>query len=315
MLKLNSLSGFGSGVSAGAVGAGGWHCGGSGSDQVTDRTVFSTSINAAVTTANLLNGHRAHGALSNAVTAGYIIGSDEPAAYDSEKLTYATEVTTTQTSANVSQERRMGGAGVTNNTNGYWCGGYHDAGGNVVTGDKLVFSTETLAAEASANLPSAKRNHGCCSYPSTHGYFLGGYTTARINLTDKLVYSTDTTAAQTSVNLTLSVNSPRGISDQSTYGYVLGGQSDAQIESAADRIVFAADTLAVKTTADLDSEAKSGGGTFSDGTTNGYHAGGEGAGTSSKADMLVFASETTSAQTSANLSVGNRPTSMSSIAH
>jgi hypothetical protein len=84
------------------------------------------------------------------------------------------------------------------------------------TADKLTYSTDTTAAQTTANLSQA-RNYLAGISEGTKGYFAGGNTGAIVATADKLTYSTDTTAAQTSANLSQARNLLAGIDGGTLY--------------------------------------------------------------------------------------------------
>ena len=69
---------------------------------------------------------------------------------NSDKLSFTTDITTTCTTANLSQARETL-AGCSSSINGYFAGGW----GTDIT-DKLVFATDITATQTSANLSLAR---------------------------------------------------------------------------------------------------------------------------------------------------------------
>jgi len=118
-----------------------------------------------------------------------------------EKVTYSTDTTATQTSANLSQATSELAGISEKTTKGYFAGG-QTAGTYVGTAYKLTYSTDTTAAQTTANLSQARFRLAGVSEGSTKGYFVGGTDNfGNAVIADKLTYSTDATAAQTSANL------------------------------------------------------------------------------------------------------------------
>lgn len=107
---------------------------------------------------------------------------------------------------------------------GYFAGGT-TSGGHVATADKLVFSTDTTAAQTSANISSDRWGPaGCAS--STNGYFAGGFV---VTTADKLIFNTDVTAAQTSANLSQARYHLAGINHHSVNTITSGNIASGQI--------------------------------------------------------------------------------------
>ena len=320
MLKLNTLSGFGSGVSGGG-GPGGYFMGYYGT--VVDKMVFSTEVTSLSATATLATTTGfATPNLSDKTLACYLLGGGEPSIDTGQKLTFASDTTANVAAADLSQDRRMLGS-VSDGTYGWMAGGYSNTpspAAYMTTGDKITFSTDTTSASASTDLSTAAGSPGSVSEGSTHGYLLGGYTSAdggtRLDTGRKITFSNDTTALCAAADLSRSVNSPRGLSDQSTNGYMMGGQSDAEIHSETDKIVFSTDTASNCATADLATGGKTQGGSFSNAGTYGYHAAGEAAagGTTRACDRLVYATDTTAALASGDISGNRRPDGASAVA-
>jgi hypothetical protein len=186
---------------------------------------------------------------------------------------------------------------------GYFAGGL--TGTVVSTADKLIYSTDTTAAQTTANLSQERYGLAGCSGDSTKGYFAGGQTSTIVGTADKLTYSTAATAAQASANLTQARGDLAGISERSTKGYFAGGNSAGSAEvTTADKITYAGNTTAAQTTANL-SQARFYLAGVSGDSTKGYFAGGlTGANSTyqSTADKLTYANDITTAQTTANLS-------------
>ncbi|TPW10147.1 MAG: hypothetical protein FD130_2298 [Halothiobacillaceae bacterium] len=170
----------------------------------TDKTTFAHDTTIACPSADL--GTAAyHSAGISGPTFGYIAGGNTGAAATvvAYKLTYATDVTATQSSANLANAKEYHASVSERSTKGYWAGGTSAAGTQLATAEMITFSTDTTAAQASANLSQARYRGTCgCDGEGTKGYYLGGFTaSANVVTGDKITYSTDTTAAQVSSNL------------------------------------------------------------------------------------------------------------------
>jgi hypothetical protein len=187
---------------------------------------------------------------------------------------------------------------------GYFAGGDTSGGAAVATADKILYSTDTTAAQASANLSQARYGVAGCSGEGTKGYFAGGFTSVEVTTTDKITYSNDITSSQASANLSLARFYLASISDGSTKGYFAGGRfTGFQYVATADKLTYSNDTTAAQTTANL-SQARASLAGVSGTSTKGYFAGGDTGGISyvSTADKLIYSTDTTTAQGSANLS-------------
>ena len=133
---------------------------------------------------------------------------------------------------------------------GYFAGG--NTGANVLTADRIEFSTGTTSAYTAANLSVARDGLGGLSDKTTYGYFQGGYSTTWTNVADRITFSTSTTAAFTAANLSQARSGPATSSDGSTYGYLGGGEtSSGSMVATTDRITFSTGTTAAFTAANL----------------------------------------------------------------
>lgn len=177
---------------------------------VADKLTFSSETTAAVTTANLPNAQAAYQAgVSERSTKAYVAGGYSTPAFTvtkkAHKLTFSGESTSAVTTADISTVRYQG-CGVTDgSTKGYFLGGATTGGGTYqVTADKLTYSSDTTAAQTSANLSLGRGGSQSCSEGTTYGYVLGGRTVSglssgTVGTTDRITFSTDTTAARTAM--------------------------------------------------------------------------------------------------------------------
>jgi hypothetical protein len=194
---------------------------------------------------------------------------------------------------------------------GYFAGG--NTNSYVATTDKLTYVTDTTAAQASANLITAKGGLAGVSEGSTKGYFAGGRIVAGgviVSTAEKLTYSTDTSISQTTANLSQSRWILTGISHYLTKGYFAGGTTAlgaANGVSTADKLTYSTDTSISQTTANL-SQARGSLAGISQGSTKGYFAGGATNESTylATAEKLTYSNDTTTAQTTANLSQARR---------
>lgn len=185
---------------------------------------------------------------------------------------------------------------------GYFAGGSSSGYTNyVVTADKIVYSTDTTSAQASANLSQARRALGGLS-AMDRGYFLGGTNGSPLATADKTVHSTDTTAAQASANLSVArEGSQAAVTQRETHGYC-GGGTTGTVSAVTDKLVFATDTTAAQVSANL-SVARVEGAGMNGGSTKGYFAGGVNGSSASvvTVDKVTFSNDTTAAESGANL--------------
>lgn len=315
-----------------------------------DKLTYATDTTVAQTTANLSQAKYLHAGVSDGSSKGYFAGGTTGfvsafVSATADKLTYATDTTAAQTTANISQAR-YGLAGVSRNsfysfysghfgnssilsgsiasgqiggshlssgsigsgnltsnsvygfatvgaaTVGFFAGG--NSGTSVTTAEQITYSTDTTAANTSANLTQARSVTGCTER-GTKGYFIS-------TIADKITYSTSTTNAQPSANLSQS-RTPGSISDGLTKGFLAGGYTGSFV-TTADKLIFPTDTTAAQATANL-SQARGATGCAGN-TEKGYFAGGLtalGVGADVlTADLTNYSTDTTTAQTSARLS-------------
>ena len=306
MLKLNHLTGFGSGVSGAVASVSGYFGGGSsyGVGRVTnvDQITYATSTTAANTDAVLTVVNAYHASLSDCALAMYTAGGHTGARIlTAEKLVYATDTSEAVTDANLTTETSDHASISDGSTNGYFSGGARAAGPTDEV-EKLVFSTEVSAVNTDAVLNVSREECAGLSEGTTHGYTLtgSGSTTA-----EKLTFSTDDHAYATDADAphVHSINAT-GMSD-GIDGYQIGGYAGASYSDKAYKIVLATDVRTAETDANLSVGRNAPTGT-SDGSTNAYIGGGSSAASSHDLtmDMLVFATSTTAAETDANMTYG-----------
>jgi hypothetical protein len=293
MLKLNSLSGFGSGVSGGGVvtSTNGYILGGYTYDwetTVAEKFTFATETLAAATDADLPDANQVSSGVSDTVTNGYVLGGFTRARSDKiSKLVFATDTTSALTST--LSVIRGGGGSQGDTVAGYVSGGW--SSGYIDFFDKFTYSSETSAAltsvfDVGVGLPSGG------SDGTTNGYQFGGHSPyTQHDEAFKLVYSTDVVSAITDANLSqarsemTSVNSPLAV-------YILGGLATARV-ATADKMPFATEVTAAETSANLSqARAQAFFGSLGDGIT-GYVGGGQVL--NNTMDGLTFATDTTAA--------------------
>jgi|TARA_Y100000296_G_C5149990_1_gene245860 hypothetical protein len=318
MLKLNSLSGFGSGVSgATSQGTYGYTSGGQvpPNTDTTERMTFATSISALHTDADLDYFPEGPRAISDTTTYGYIVnGTDDTGpgyATHTDRTVFATSVNTANTDAEIATIAYAGASYSDGSTYGYYSGGYTGAQTNL--GSRLTFSTSTGAAHTDADLNAAKYALASVSDGTgTYGYVSGGRTYSplgRVSWGERMTYSTSVLALHTDVDTSTARDSQCRTSDDVTYGYLSGGGTGASI-ALTDRITFSTSVLAAHTDSDL-SAARNNGHGMGDGLIYGYLVG-HGGGTKDECHRQTFATGVWAAFTDGDLSTGrNLPSNLS----
>ena len=305
MLKLNSLSGFGSG-GAGAVAATyGYFCAGRDTtDKVltTDRITFADGTIAAHTDADLsVAGGSIHEGVSDTTTYGYVGGGNSistPTPSWSkivERITFSTSTTAVNTDGDLAVPKRESTGISDGTTYGYWHGGEGTSNTNIDTTDRVTFADSTVAANTDSDLVTARSTHFSVSDGATYGYSGGGWISVspyKSFAVERMTFSTGVFALNTDSDLTTAAAYPAGISDNATYGYVLGGNTGAKVDTA-ERLTFATGVMALNTDSDL-SGANGKPATASDGLTYGYMVGGhDGSSYLDKVDRITFATSVT----------------------
>lgn len=218
--NLSGKRSYTTGVSDGATY--GYVCGGySGANiATTDRITFSTSATAANTASNLSTARRNCAGISDNASYGYVIAGYISAATDiADRITFSTGATAANTSSNASQARHAI-CGISDQaTYGYVFGGATvGSGTEVVTADRITFSTGATAANTSSNLSLGRAYISGLGDGNLYGYISGGATNAtpvNVNTTDRITFSTGATAANTTSNLTAVRQGHGGMSDKS----------------------------------------------------------------------------------------------------
>jgi len=154
----------------------------------TDKITFSSDVLSAQTSANLSAGKQGVSGISECSTKGYFGGGYTSSGVNpgssTDKVVFSTDTTSAQTTANLSSARGYCSGITQASSKGYYLGGWTNWSGTAVTSsDKLTFSTDTTAAQASANLSSAR---GAASsldniYSQTISDISGGVNNATIN--------------------------------------------------------------------------------------------------------------------------------------
>ena len=282
MLKLNSLSGFGSGAAgAGAVAATyGYFCGGGWSSMATtDRITFADGAVAAHTDADLSeNKGSMHEGVSDTTTYGYVGGGNVASGPTPgwskvvERITFSTSVTAVNTDGDLSVPKREHTGISDGTTYGYWHAGEGECNCNIDTTDRITFADSTVAANTDSDMVTVRSAHFSVSDGATYGYSGAGYSGGRVDTVERMTFSTGVFALNTDSDITTGTSYPAGLSDNATYGYVLGGNTGARV-ATAERLTFTTGVMALNTDSDL-SGVNSKCFTASDRLTYGYMAGG-----------------------------------------
>lgn len=131
----------------------------------TDKITFSTDATSAISTANLSVATLRLAGISDGYEKGYLSGGDSTGTTGgfkatTEKIVFATDVTSSVTTANISQARSWLAAMSKGSIEGYFAGGTTDnaynAGAVQKTADKIMYSSETSAASTTAELSAAR---------------------------------------------------------------------------------------------------------------------------------------------------------------
>ncbi|MDP6585240.1 MAG: hypothetical protein QF535_11320 [Anaerolineales bacterium] len=298
MLKLNHLTGFGSGVSAAGASlpVNGYLAGGRNGTRTTimDKLVFATSVTAVDTDATLSEERDGMGVSSETQTHGYWSGGHPDPAVDEDsimKTTFATPVTAAITDVMSTARNAMHGfsAGI---SHGYFVGGHSTGDSDIV--DKITHATDAVAVNTDATLTKERTKPGCTSDSGLGiGYTAGGGTADTV--IDKTVHSTDVTTS---------------ITDVHTYGGEgKGSHSDTTISAywtstngntTTNKMSYATNSVSAVTDADSSISRQDGSGVGDGGTAGfGYYISG-GITAAISTDRLTHATDTAAAHTDAD---------------
>jgi len=308
MLKLNTLSGFGSGVAGGATvdPIYGYWSGGepSGMTDVTDRIIYSTSVTSANTDSDLSTAKNGATGISDTTTYGYIVGGSSGAVVDTtDRIVFSTSVTSANTDSDLPTATTLASTtGMSDSTTyGYYISG--NTGAVVDTAFRMTFSTGAFAANTDSDFIDDAQQVLIVSDPDTYGYSAGGYDgyAGRLAPAGRLVYSTSVMSARTDVDLSQGRNSGTGLTDGVTYGYYMGGHSGAS-SSITDRITYSTSVAAAHTDSDL-TVAGHGIGGNGDNATYGYVGGGSGT-ILTNTERMTYSTGVCAKNTDSDLSTG-----------
>jgi len=237
----------------------GYTCGGYSSARITttDITFFASDVTTTINSATLSLARNDYAGLSTYVNKGYIAGGATNSAYTNsiEFLYYSNSTSVAQTTVTLSVTRGSVGSISQPNIQGYLAGGATSAVTFYATTDKLVYSTDSCAAQTTANLSTVRQQAAGISECQTKGFWAGGFSSSAAILAtvDKITFSTDTTVAQTTSNISTSRSAASSPTQGSSKGYVLGGYSSwaGGVSAVSDRILFATETMTAQTSANL----------------------------------------------------------------
>ena len=309
MLKLNTLSGFGSGVSAGGVAAVKGYFQGGQKDSNTDKCeklTFATSVMVANSDGDLNDTPEKPCEASDSVTYGYTIGGAGVADSTlSFRMTYATDVGALDATSDFPVNIMSAGTMNDGSTYSYTAGGYSDA--RITASYRLTHAAGTWATHTDADIAVAKNNMlGCClSDGATYGYAVGGHTGAVVDTGERLTYSSGTMAVHTDAdfatgsarNLTAAHNGPLA-------GYQTCGGSP--LVDTTDKITFATGVSSTSTDMDAVDGNRNNPDGIGDNATYGYMTGGWQVPYTTETERMTYATEAYALHTDADLQVDGK---------
>lgn len=158
-----------------------------------DKLTFASDTTSAQTSANLSISRGGPRGISEGATKGYWGGGfTAPAAWTArtDKLTFATDSSAAQTSANLTVARDRYHAMSDGAVKGYFAGGQTGAGLTIC--DKVTFATDTTTAQTSAAI---QRINGAAMADGVGAYATGGVAGGVSKSAHKFAFSTDTVSA------------------------------------------------------------------------------------------------------------------------
>lgn len=171
-----------------------------------------------------------------------------------DRITYSSDTSNALTSANINLARFGAGAVSNQSTKGYILGGLTvatDFSSTTAFADQITYSTETTAANTSANLSLARGFVASLSNPSLAGYVSCGGGFFVTYQTDKITFSTDTTASLTSASVNFPLMGPSGVSGTGR-GFITGGADYSQpypsLPTGNYQLDFATETISTDAT-------------------------------------------------------------------
>lgn len=217
---------------------------------VADKMPFATETTAAQASAGISAARQELAGLSERQTKGYVAGGYDGTSKvtTADKLAFSTDSTAAQTSANLSQARAGLSAMNGDATKGYWGGGFtSDGRSQVATADKVIFSSDTTVAQASANLSTARYFSMAGSDGLSKGYWVGGQANGTpSNVVEKMTVSSDTTSA-------IAASFPKSLGASGSDGNKLlcmgGDDSTLNVTAGGEKMTFATDVASAVGTA------------------------------------------------------------------
>ena len=209
------------------------------SDATIDKLVYSSETAALLPSATLSAGRYGSSGLSSP-TSGYFGGGGSTPVSRVDKMSFASE-SIAQSPFSLSQNRTYGSSS-SNQTSGYFAGGWIPGSASVSTVDKLVTSTDNVSRVNSADLLIPVHGAGACGNLNA-AYFGGGYATSpaptgNVSAVQKIAYSTDTTEIVTAAPLDQIRHYTAATGNNKT-GYNAGGGSTT---SSVSKIDYTTDT-------------------------------------------------------------------------
>lgn len=261
-----------------------------------DKITFTTDVNNSRTSSNLSQARYGLAGSSEGRTKGYFAGGFSTAnVATADLLSYFTESTAASTASNLSQARLYATGTSQGSTHGYFAGGQTGVSIAVNTAEKILFSSNTTAANTSSNLSSARFN-------ATAGGCDAGRSLSTTEDPENIALQLGIAISST----TMIIDS-QGSKVQPPYisgekGYFLGGFTGAAV-TTGNKLTFSNDTTAAQTTANLSAAASSTAG-ISEGTYAGYVTGG--ATTGSILNKVTFSTDTATSISSVTKTVIDR---------
>jgi hypothetical protein len=157
-------------------------------------------------------------------------------------LTFSNDTNAAQASAKLTSARSAVSGMNGTSAKGYWAGGTTGSVSNcVVTAEKISFSSDTTAAQASANLSTKREQMEAGSDGSTKGYWVSGQIGFAINNIDKINASTDATSA---ISATFYQYAGSSGSDGNKLLFLGGNTNAASGVATGGKMTFATDVAA-----------------------------------------------------------------------
>jgi hypothetical protein len=209
-----------------------------------DKITFNNDSTSALSTANLTYSGEQVASMSERSTKGYFAGGLNAGGKiaTANKMTFSNDTNSTQTSANLTSARSAVSGMNGNGVKGYWAGGTTGGVNNcVVTGEKITFSTDTAAAQTSANLSTKREQMEAGSDGSIKGYWVSGQIGFAISNVDKITVSTDTTSA---IGATFFQYSGSSGSDGNKLLFLGGNTNASSAVATGGKMTFATDVAA-----------------------------------------------------------------------